>query len=314
MHESPIAEGALEEMTLPELREDGGNPAAVTEPVRQRLRILYSKGEAIQFISHQDEFRMWERALRRADLPLVYKQGFNPQPMMQFAAPLGVGMTGTHEYLDITLSPPVDVDGIRARLRVALPDAVGVHAIDEIPLHAEALANTLFGADYTVLLDVTPEELTAEEVQQRIDWFWRQEEIWRERERKGERYTYNLRPLVFELAILKAKEQSRQDAQQHLPAGAITLFVRVQQRNGATGRPDEVVAALGLDDYPRILRRERLYFGENPEDVALFAAYPEITKEKVAGVKLGKKSKFKGDKPVEKRGRNIAERAGDEFV
>ncbi|MCB0152346.1 MAG: DUF2344 domain-containing protein, partial [Caldilineaceae bacterium] len=51
-------------------------------PPRQYIRILYAKGEAVKFISHHDEFRLWERALRRADLPLLYKQGFNPQPHM----------------------------------------------------------------------------------------------------------------------------------------------------------------------------------------------------------------------------------------
>lgn len=308
---------------------------AAPEMQRQRLRILYSKGEAIQFISHQDEFRMWERALRRADLPLVYKQGFNPQPMIQFAAPLGVGMTGAREYLDVTLSPPVDLDDVRARLRVALPPAVGVLAVDDVPLKADALANTLIGADYTVVLDVTPDELTRDEVRRRIDHFRAQTEIWRERERKGERYTYNLRPLVFELCVLDAKAQRREEQQlQELQRrerqpqleamadnyplvfsalSAICLFVRVQQRNGATGRPDEVVAALGLDDFPRVLRRERLYFSANPEDAAVFANYPEVAKEMVAGVKLGKKSKTK-TKPNEPRGRTIGERAADEFI
>jgi len=340
------------DIVLNDLQDAAIEEVAETEPEipRQRLRILYSKGEAIQFISHQDEFRMWERTLRRADLPLVYKQGFNPQPMMQFAAPLGVGMTGVREYLDVTLAPPVEVGNVKTRLRAALPDAVGLHVVEEIPLKAEALANSLFGADYTVLLDVTPDELSRDEVQRRIDDFWAKSEIWRERERKGERYTYNLRPLVFELSVLDAKAQRReekqlqelqkQEAQLHLtpnpsPRGegstkvshvspfsalsatsavsAIRLFVRVQQRNGATGRPDEVVAALGLDDFPRVLQRERLYFGENPEDVAVFAAYPEVSKEQVAGQKLGRKRKQKPEH-AQPRGRNIAERAGDEFV
>ena len=74
---------------------------------RQRVRVTYAKGEAIKFISHLDEFRLWERTLRRADLPLLYKQGFNPQPHIQFASALGVGITGTREMLDITFSPPL---------------------------------------------------------------------------------------------------------------------------------------------------------------------------------------------------------------
>ncbi len=49
-------------------------------PPRQRVRLTYDKEERIKFISHQDEFRAWERTLRRANLPLLYKRGFNPQP------------------------------------------------------------------------------------------------------------------------------------------------------------------------------------------------------------------------------------------
>ena len=90
-------------------------------PLRQHLRIHYTKGEAVKFISHHDEFRLWERALRRADLPLLYKQGFNPQPHMQFAAPLGVGITGVREPLDIVLAPPQPLDTVAARLRAKLP-------------------------------------------------------------------------------------------------------------------------------------------------------------------------------------------------
>lgn len=300
---------------------------AIDEVPRQRLRILYSKGEAIQFISHQDEFRMWERTLRRADLPLVYKQGFNPQPMIQFAAPLAVGMTGMREYLDVTLAPPAPVLEVIARLRAALPVAVGLQEVEEVPLKAEALANSLIGADYTIVLDVTPEELTVAEVQRRIDALLATPEIWRERERKGERYTYNLRPLVFELQVLTAQVMNAENAEDAKGAegakgaekseveqlGPIALFLRVQQRNGATGRPDEVVAALGLDDFPRILRRERMYFEADAEDSALFARYPVVTKEEVAGQKLGKPRKFKPER-VEAKGRTIAERAGDEFV
>ncbi len=85
------------------------------------MRIVYAKTEQIKFISHQDEFRLWERALRRADLPLLYKQGFNPQPHMQFASPLGVGFTGAREFLDIILTPPVPLPYTGAALRPSLP-------------------------------------------------------------------------------------------------------------------------------------------------------------------------------------------------
>jgi len=274
---------------------------------RQRLRLTYEKGEDVKVISHQDEFRVWERPLRRASMPLLYKKGFNPQPQMHFAAPLGVGFTGIREFLDIIISPPVPLDEAMEHIRAKLPPGVALHAIEEIPLNADSLAASLIGADYTLLLYAEPGELAADELQRRIDALLAETVIWRERERKGERYTYNLRPLVFLLEYAGYDPQ----AEEH----RITL--RVQQRAGATGRPDEVIDALGLGDWPRSLRRDRMYFSVNAEDAALFDQYPVIDQKEIAGPRpasaprRGQPEGQQGGRPA---GRSINERAGDEFT
>jgi radical SAM-linked protein len=272
---------------------------------KQRVRLLHAKGEAIKFISHQDEFRLWERTLRRAGLPLLYKQGFNPQPHMHFAAPLGVGFTGERELLDVVFSPPVPLKELAARIRAALPPGVTLHDAWEAPLKAEAPAQHLIGADYTIVLYAEPGELPAAEVQRRIGDLLAQEAIWRERQRKGEWYSYNLRPLIFELA----------DAGYDATAEEQRIFLRVQQRTGATGRPDEVVQALGLDDFPRTLRRERLYFADDTADAALFAQYPVIEQAAIRGPQPDRKPGRPATHTASPRpaGRTIAERAADEF-
>lgn len=275
---------------------------------RQRIRLTYEKGEAIKFISHQDEFRLWERTLRRADLPLLYSQGFNPQPQLQFASALGVGITGVNEFLDITLSPPLPLAEIEARIRAKLPPGVALHALQEVLLKTEALQGLLIGADYTILIYAEPDEIAPGLIEQRIAEFLAKPAIWRERERKGEKYIYNLRPLVFELTYAgydPASEEHR-------------ILLRVQQREGATGRPDEVVAALGFDDYARTLRRDRLYFANQPTDVAVFAAYPIVRQDEIAHPANAKRlSRRRRKGPVHhtphKTGRSISERAGDEF-
>lgn len=277
---------------------------------RQRVRAWYAKGEAIKFISHHDEFRLWERTLRRADLPLLYKQGFNPQPHIQFAAPLGVGITGAREIVDFTFSPPVALAEVAARLRAKLPPGVELVDLAEIPLKTEALQNLLIGADYTILIYAEPDELAAELLQERIATFLATPVIWRERERKGERYTYNLRPLVFELrydGYDAASEEHR-------------IFLRVQQRAGATGRPDEVVDALGFDDFARTLRRDRLYFADLPADVATFSVYPVVAQAEIAGppqagAALPRRTAAENASGrAQPAGRSISERAGDEFA
>ena len=272
------------------------------------MRVTYSKGEAIKFISHHDEFRLWERTLRRADLPLLYKQGFNPQPHIQFASPLGVGITGAREPVDITFSPPVPLAELEQRLRAKLPPGVTLVAIEEVPLKTPSLQTLLIGADYTILLYAGPGEIPDGFLQERIDGFLAQQTIWRERERKGEAYTYNLRPLVFELRD-EGYDAGREEHR---------IFLRVQQRAGATGRPDEVLDALGLDDFARTLCRERLYCADRDEDVAIFAAYPEVTQAEIAGAPAAGRRLRRGKEADALVGgdgmRSISVRAGDEFA
>lgn len=274
------------------------------EAPRQRVRVYYAKGEAVKFISHHDEFRLWERTLRRADLPLLYKQGFNPQPHIQFAAPLGVGITGVREIVDFLFSPPVALDELAALLRAKLPPGVTLEGLEELPLKVDARQNLVIGADYAILIYAEPGELPGELLQQRIAEFLATPVIWRERERKGERYTYNLRPLIFELrydGYNVAGEEHR-------------IFLRVQQRSGATGRPDEVVDALGFDDYARTLRRDRLYFADVEEDVAAFAAYPVVMQAEIAGGQQhGAAATHRTEQRPLPTGRSISERAADEF-
>ncbi len=287
-------------------------PAPVAEEIpRQRIRVIYEKGELVKFISHQDEFRLWERTLRRADLPLLYKQGFNPQPHIQFASPLGVGITGAREPIDITFSPPVPLEELEAKIVAKLTPGVFLREISEVPLHTPALQGLLIGADYTILIYAERHELESSVIDQAIDKVLAQSEIWRERQRKGEQYTYNLRPLIFELKNL-GYDAEREEHR---------IALRVQQRNGATGRPDEVVAALGLDDHARTLRRDRLYYADQPEDVALFDQYPLITQAEIAGPSQKRKDARRKERtprpaPVAQTpaGRSISERAGDEFA
>ncbi|MCB0061365.1 MAG: TIGR03936 family radical SAM-associated protein [Caldilineaceae bacterium] len=279
------------------------------QPDRQRVRLTYEKGEAVKFISHHDEFRLWERVLRRADLPILYKKGFNPQPHMQIAAPLGVGITGVCEFLDITFSPPVPLDELTERIRAKLPPGIFLHDVVEVPLKTAALQSVLIGADYTILIFAEPGEIDPALIEARIATFLNTTEIWRERERKGQKYTYNLRPLALELRYNGYDATSEEHR----------IFLRVQQRPGATGRPDEVVDALGFDDFARTLRRDRLYFSDSEADVAVFAVYPVIEQTAISkdDGKASRRKKRRGRdrtpaKPPE--GRSISERAADEFA
>ena len=63
----------------------------------ERLRITYSKTAALRYTSNLDMHKIWERALRRARLPLAYSQGFHPQPRLTQACPLPLGLN--HDWV-----------------------------------------------------------------------------------------------------------------------------------------------------------------------------------------------------------------------
>ncbi len=286
-------------------------PALPEEQPRQRVRFTYEKGEAIKFISHQDESRLWERTLRRADLPLLYKRGFNPQPHIQFAAPLGLGMTGVRELLDVAFSPPVPLDELSMRIREKLPPGVRLLDASEVPFKTVSPQSLTIGADYTILIYADAGEVSELELEAKIEAFLEKREVWRERERHGQRYRYNLRPLVLELRYTGFD-----------PAAAEhRIFMRVQMRPGATGRPDELVDALGFDDYARTLRRERIYFSDCEEDQALFATYPVISQDEISPErprprrKGRKRRRRSGAQPKADKQTNqpFAQKAADEF-
>ncbi|MCB0240184.1 MAG: TIGR03936 family radical SAM-associated protein, partial [Anaerolineae bacterium] len=74
----------------------------------QRLRVTYSHQGPLRYVGHLDVVRTWERALRRAEVPLAYSEGFNPQAKLQFASGLPLGTTGRAEIMDVLLTEVTD--------------------------------------------------------------------------------------------------------------------------------------------------------------------------------------------------------------
>lgn len=95
-----------------------------------RIRCRFSKLGKVRFISHRDVARIWERALRRAELPVAYTEGFSPRPKLSFGLALPTGHESLGEYLDIDLASAadgvVDVDDLPARLDPCLPVGIDV--------------------------------------------------------------------------------------------------------------------------------------------------------------------------------------------
>ena len=214
---------------------------------RQRLRITFAKGEAIKYISHLDMMRTWERALRRAQVPLAYSEGFNPRPKISIAAPLPVGFTGRGEVMDIVLSRRTSPYNFVKRLKPHLPPGLEILSVEEVYLSPPSLQSQMRYAEYRVVVE---SEETLAQIEKRVEQVLSAQSLPRQRERKGRVTEYDLRPLIDDLWI-----ESREGA-------AYVLGMRLRSDSHATGRPDEVLEAMGLGEVPRSIERTRCLFGD----------------------------------------------------
>src|SRR5215212_789329 len=89
-------------------------------PTVQRVRVRYAKRGRLRFTSHRDFARAFERALRRAAVPIAFSAGFSPHPKVSYVGAAPTGVASEAEYLEIGLAATVDVDALRPALDAAL--------------------------------------------------------------------------------------------------------------------------------------------------------------------------------------------------
>ena len=205
-----------------------------------RIRITFTKQGALRYTGHLDLHRLWERAMRRAELPIAYSQGFHPQPKMSLAAALPLGFSSLCEMLDVRLNEEIPVEEIRLRLKDNLPSDIQVTNVESVDERAPALQTQVLSAEYHVQLT---EPVDGSDLKRRVEELIQSESLPRERRGKF----YELRPLVEVLTV---------------DTETSTLQMKLTAREGATGRPDEVLTALGIEpEYARV-ERTRLIFQE----------------------------------------------------
>lgn len=93
---------------------------------KYKYRLKYKKTENARYISHLDFVRVLNRTIRRSGLPVTYTEGFNPHPVMVVALPLGVGITGEDEYIDIDFDEKLSEKVVCETLKKAFPEGIEV--------------------------------------------------------------------------------------------------------------------------------------------------------------------------------------------
>jgi radical SAM-linked protein len=216
-----------------------------TEP--QRLRVTFAKGEEVKYISHLDLMRLWERALRRAEVPVLHSQGYNPRPKISFAAPLAVGITGHREMLDVMLERPLAPLDFATAVNRQLPVGVILVEVEEVYATLPALQTQVQGAEYLATVAVSDDTRQLEE---RITSLLGSDQL--PRQRRGREY--DLRPLL-EKVWLETQE-----------VGHCVVGMRLRAGEQGTGRPDEALDELGLANQVISITRTRLYFSPAGEE------------------------------------------------
>ena len=206
-----------------------------------RARITFSKQGALRYTGHLDLHRLWERAMRRADLPLSYSLGFHPQPKISLAAALPLGFSSLGEVLDVRFNAEIPTEEIAARLKDSLPPDIKVTGVESVDEREPALQTQVLSATYNAHLT---EPVDGADLKRRVEEMLMAESLPRERRSKS----YDMRPLIEILNVITEAD------------GKVWLQMKLAARDGATGRPEEVLDALGIEpEYTRV-ERTRLIF------------------------------------------------------
>ena len=209
-------------------------------------RALFEKTGSAVWISHLDLMRLFQRAFKRAELPLTHTQGFSPRPSVSIALPLSVGIESGCELLDFELEgEKIPCDEIRERLNRVLVDGIRVISVFD---NGGKLKNLAY-LDCVVTLEYNS-GIPADAVSAIGGLFSRQEVIVEKRTKNGMKEE-NIIPMIRKLQIVEADDH------------CLEIHARVCCQN-PTLNPMQLVAAVEryLPEYKADFakcRREEIY-------------------------------------------------------
>ena len=209
----------------------------------QRLRLKFSRGQELKFLSHLDLMRLWERALRRAGLPLAYSEGFTPHPQIALAAPLSVGITSQAELMDVILSRWLPPQTFIAQIGEQLPHGIELLEVWPVGPKTPSLQSQIRFVEYRVEVET---ERESQEVELALKSLLSAKELpWHHFRDTGARY-YDLRALVDDLWLIDCRDS------------LCVLGMRLRCDEKGAGRPEQVAKALGFSRHPESIHRTKL--------------------------------------------------------
>ncbi len=199
------------------------------------VRLGYAKGDEVRFISHLDLLRELERTLRRAELPVLYSEGYSPRPKVSAGPPLALGWTSDSEWIDVELAgewPESRLATLLENLNTHVAVGIAFTVAAAMPHKGESLVVGIERSTYVARFPSSPFDTTLGSMTQAAAAFMAAPSCVIIRERRRRRREIDIRPLVHEFAVVAADE----------------IVLQLTTENGLSVKPTEVLeAALGLD-------------------------------------------------------------------
>lgn len=126
--------------------------------LRAKVRIAFSKTGVLRHLSHQEVITAILRAIRRAEIPVIYSGGFHPHPKISFGPALPTGVEGLREYFDMEVPEPINLTDLLMSLNAQLPE--GLCALEAVPIPAksDALNDFISCYEYEILIEEASHE------------------------------------------------------------------------------------------------------------------------------------------------------------
>jgi radical SAM-linked protein len=162
-----------------------------------RVRFRFAKTGKVRFTSHRDVARLWERALRRAELPVASTEGFSPRPKVHFGLALSTGHESIGEYMDVDFREPVDVEPLPDQLSPLLPIGLTVERAAVIERSTTSLQEAVVSCSWRIALPGADPR----SVHDGVAGLLATDSLPVVRERKGRKVSDDLRPAITGLFV-----------------------------------------------------------------------------------------------------------------
>lgn len=171
-----------------------------------KIRVKFAKYGAMKYLGHLDVLRYFQKALRRADIDILYTKGFSPHPMMTFAIPLGVGQSSIGEYLDLEVNSVDSTSVMCRRLNEVMVDGMEILDCVLLPDDAKNAMRIVAAAEYDLRFreNYIPDDL--EQFERDFEDYMSRREILVEKDSKKGTRTLDIRPLIYHYSINRSGE------------------------------------------------------------------------------------------------------------